>query len=100
MIHGLCALERLVEGSDACPDLGRHRGGACRIRLDEQDLGDHGQAAQQPRMHAPHAPGADDGDPHQAPTSASAARSARIPIADASAGGSHDESCSTIIQPS
>ena len=100
MITASALSKRLVEGSDARPDLGRHRGGACRIRLDEQDLGDRGQAGQQPRMHAAHAAGADDGDLHQAPTSASAARSTRIPIAAASAGRSHDESCSTISQPS
>ena len=72
--------------------------GARRIRVDDVERVDLVHGAEQVGVHAAHAPGADDGDPHRS-SSRNAYVSTRRPTAAASAGRSHDESCSTMSHP-
>jgi hypothetical protein len=95
---GVGSAERVFERRRTAADARGDLSGAVGIGVDHEHLLDVRHQRQQAGVLAAHDPGADHRDLHRL-TPSTAARSAASPIAAASAGGSHDESCSTMSHP-
>ncbi len=103
---GIGRVERGLDagaGAGDPADLGRHLGGASRVRVGDDDLVDPQGGREEARVEVPDASGAEHRHPHRLasePARRRAPASTRRPMAALSEGGPQQLSCSTMSQPS